>query len=72
MSQQDAERRVNEVVNQAKAAADAARRGAAKLAFWMTAALIFGAFASSLAAVEGGQLRDGSWSERGIVKRAWI
>jgi hypothetical protein len=72
MSQQDAERRGNEVVNQAKAAADAARRGAAKLAFGMTAAPIFGAFASSLAAVEGGQLRDGSWSERGIVKRAWI
>jgi hypothetical protein len=72
MSQQDAERRVNEVVNQPKAAADAARRGAAKLAFWMTAALIFGAFASSLAAVEGRQLRDGTWSERGIVKRAWI
>jgi hypothetical protein len=37
----------------------------------MTAALIFGAFAASLAAVEGGQLRDGTWKERGLVKRAW-
>jgi hypothetical protein len=71
MSQQDAERRVNEVVNEAKTAADNARRGAAKLAFWMTAALIFGAFAASLAAVEGGQLRDGTWTERGVTKRAW-
>jgi hypothetical protein len=30
-------------------------------------ACIFGAFAASLAAVGGGQLRDG-WNERGIVK----
>ena len=71
MSQQDAERRVNDIINEAKTAADKARRGAAKLAFWMTAALIFGAFAASLAAVEGGQLRDGTWTERGLVKRAW-
>jgi hypothetical protein len=71
MSQQDADRRVTEVVNQAKDAADKARRAAMKLAFWMTAAMIFGAFAASLAAVEGGQLRDGTWTERGLVKRAW-
>jgi hypothetical protein len=71
MSQQDAERHVSEVVNEAKTAADKARRGAAKLAFWTTAALLFGAFAASLAAVEGGQLRDGTWTERGLVKRAW-
>jgi hypothetical protein len=37
MPQPDAERRVNEVTTQAKAAADTARKGAAKLAFWMTA-----------------------------------
>ncbi len=54
-----------------KAAVDKARREAAKFALWMTAALIFGAFAASLAAVEGGQLRDGTWSDRGLVKRAW-
>jgi len=34
---------VNDVIVEAKAAADATRRGAAKLAFWMTAALFFGA-----------------------------
>jgi hypothetical protein len=71
MSQQDAERRVTEVVNDAKAAADKARRGAVKLALWLTAAMIFGAFAASLAAVEGGQLRDGTWTGRTLVKRAW-
>ena len=71
MTQQDAERRVDEVVAQAKAAAGAARRGAAKLAFWMTAALLFGAFSASLAAVEGGQNRDGTWNGRQLVPRAW-
>ena len=59
LSQPDAEKRVNDVIIEAKAAADRARSGAAKLAFWMTAALIFGAFAASLAAVEGGQLVTG-------------
>ena len=33
-------------------------------------ARIFGAFAASLAAVGGGQLRDGTWNERGIAKRS--
>ncbi len=54
LSQQDAERRVNEVVVQAKSAADEARKAAMKLALWMTAALFLGAFAASLAATEGG------------------
>jgi hypothetical protein len=71
LSQADAEKRVDDVINQAKAAADQARRGAAKLAFWMTAALLFGAFAASLAAVEGGQLRDGTWNGRRLVPRPW-
>jgi len=71
LSQADAQKRVDDVIAQAKAAADQARRGAAKLAFWMTAALLFGAFAASLAAVEGGQLRDGSWNERRLVPRPW-
>jgi hypothetical protein len=71
LSQADAEKRVNEVIVEAKAAADRTRQGAAKLAFWMTAALLFGAFAASLAAVEGGQLRDGTWNERRLVPRAW-
>lgn len=71
MSQADAEKRVNDVVTEAKAAADRTRRGAAKMAFWMTAYLLFGAFAASLAAVEGGQLRDGTWTNGRLVPRPW-
>jgi glycosidase len=47
------------------------RRNAAQFAFWMTAALLFGAFAASLAAAEGGQHRDGTWNDRYLVPRAW-
>jgi hypothetical protein len=71
MSQPDAEKRVNDVIVEAKAAADRARKGAAKLAFWLTASLLFGAFAASLAAVEGGQLRDGTWQDRRLIPRPW-
>jgi hypothetical protein len=71
LSQPEAEKRLNDVIAEAKVAADRARRGAAKLAFWMTAALLFGAFAASLAAVEGGQHRDGTWNDRRLVPRAW-
>jgi hypothetical protein len=69
LSPADAEKRVNEVVTEAKAAADKARRGAAKLSFWLTAAMLFGAFAASLAAAEGGALRDGTWNERVLTPR---
>jgi hypothetical protein len=69
LSPPDAEKRVNDVIVEAKAAADRARSGAAKLALWMTAALLFGAFAASLAAIEGGQLRDGTWNDRRLVPR---
>jgi hypothetical protein len=64
MSQADAERRVDQVLTQAKAAADEARKAALKAALWMTAALLMGAFAASLAATEGGGLRDGTWLVR--------
>jgi hypothetical protein len=40
---------------------DAARRAAAQLALWLAASMFIGAFAASLAAIEGGQLRDGVW-----------
>jgi hypothetical protein len=61
LSQADAEKRVDDVVNAAKQALDDARRAAAHLALWLTAAMFIGAFAASLAAIEGGQLRDGVW-----------
>jgi hypothetical protein len=64
MSQADADKRVNEVVTQAKADADAARKATAQLAFWLTASLLIGAFCASLAATEGGGLRDGTWHSR--------
>jgi hypothetical protein len=69
LSQADAEKRVNDVITEAKTAADVARKGAAKLSFWLTAAMLFGAFAASLAAVEGGSLRDGTWNDRVLTPR---
>jgi hypothetical protein len=69
MSQADAQKRVNEVVTEAKTAIDKARRAAAKLSFWLTAALLFGAFAASLTGAEGGALRDGTWNERVLTPR---
>ncbi|MGB7466649.1 MAG: hypothetical protein WBW14_27435 [Candidatus Acidiferrum sp.] len=71
LNQADAEKRVDEVVQQAKADADRLRRNGAQFAFWMTAALLFGAFAASLAAAEGGQHRDGTWDDRRLTPRAW-
>ena len=64
MSQADAQKRVDDVVTQAKADADAARKATASLAFWLTAAMLLGAFCASLAATEGGGLRDGTWNIR--------
>lgn len=61
LSQADADKRVTEVVTQIKADADAARKATAQLAFWLTASLLVGAFCASLAATEGGGLRDGTW-----------
>lgn len=64
LSQADADKRVNEVVTQAKTDIDAARRASAQLAFWLTASLLIGAFCASLAATEGGGLRDGTWRRK--------
>lgn len=64
LSQADADKRVNDVILQIKADADAARRATAQLAFWLTASLLIGAFCASLAATEGGGLRDGTWGKR--------
>jgi hypothetical protein len=69
LSQADAEKRVNDVIAETKQAIDDARRAAASFALWMAAAMLFGAFAASLAAVEGGQLRDGVWNEKHLVPR---
>ena len=70
LSQADAEKRVDAVVTEAKTAADNTRRNAAHLSFWLTAALLFGALSASLAAAEGGSLRDGAWNGRVLTPRA--
>jgi hypothetical protein len=64
ISKPEADKRVNEMVPQVKADADAARKATAQLAFWLTASLLLGAFCASLAATEGGGLRDGTWGNR--------
>jgi hypothetical protein len=69
LSQAEAEKRVNDVIAETKQAIDDARRAAASFAMWMAAAMLFGAFAASLAAAEGGQLRDGTWNEKRLVPR---
>jgi hypothetical protein len=61
LSQTDADKRVSDVTNQAKTALDNARKAAAKLSLWLTASLLIGALAASLAATEGGSLRD-NWN----------
>jgi hypothetical protein len=64
LSQPEADKRVNDVVTQVKSDADAARKATAQLAFWLVASLLIGAFCASLAATEGGGLRDGTWGRR--------
>ena len=64
LSQADADKRVNQVVTEAKTDIDDARKATAQLAFWLTASLLIGAFCASLAATEGGGLRDGTWRRK--------
>ncbi|MCK1362924.1 hypothetical protein [Bradyrhizobium sp. 62] len=64
LSQADAEKRVNEVVTQVKTDIDAARKAAMQIAIWLTLSLFIGAFCASLAATEGGGLRDGTWGKK--------
>jgi hypothetical protein len=66
LAQPEAEKRVTEVTNQVKSDLDKARKNAAQLALWLTAALIIGAFSASLAATEGGGLRDGTWGHKSL------
>jgi hypothetical protein len=58
LSQADAERRVDEVMTQTRAAADAARKAAVALSLWSFIALLVGAFCASFAATCGGRHRD--------------
>jgi len=62
LSQPEADQRFTEVTTAVKADLDKASSAAAHLALWLTASLLLGAFCASLAATEGGQLRDGTLS----------
>jgi len=57
----DAEQRINLAILQARTAADEARKAGIAFSLWLAASLLAGAFAASLAAIEGGGLRDGTW-----------
>ena len=58
LSAGDADARATAMENEARTAADTARRVAMRLAFWTVAAMLLGALASCLAAWGGGTLRD--------------
>jgi hypothetical protein len=62
MSQNDAQQRVNTVLDQMKQdatrAADAARKAAAYVSFWTFMSLLFGAVCATLGGILGGDLRD--------------
>jgi hypothetical protein len=62
LSENDAQQRVDDVVNMAKQdatqAADAARKAAAYLSFWTFMSLLFGAVCANLGGMLGGDLRD--------------
>lgn len=66
LSQADAEKRVTEVTTQVKSDLDKARKNAMQLAIWLTLSLFIGAFSASLAATEGGGLRDGTWGNKAL------
>lgn len=61
--QAEAEQRVNQAITQAKDAADKARRAAMQFSIWVAIALLAGALSASLAAAEGGKLRNERWYE---------
>jgi hypothetical protein len=69
LSQQDAEKRVDDVVAQMKAAADkakqaadAARKATAKASFYLFFSMLIGAFIASVAGAIGGRQRDSLYS----------
>src|SRR6201996_360713 len=66
LSQDDAQKRVDSVINQMKQdatqAAETARKAAAYLSFWTFMSLLFGAVCATLGGILGGDLRDESAS----------
>ncbi|EKS30264.1 hypothetical protein [Afipia felis] len=62
MSQDEAQKRVDQTIVTAKSNLDAARKAAMQLAYWIVASLLIGAFSASLAATEAGAFLDRNWS----------
>lgn len=58
LNENDAAKRVSDVVERARQAADAARKATARLLLWTFLALLIGAFCASYAATIGGRQRD--------------
>jgi hypothetical protein len=58
ISPAEAERRVSNVMTQARQAEDAARKATAHLLLWLFVSLLIGAFSASFAATIGGRQRD--------------
>ena len=58
LSRTEAEKRVSEVLEEAKQAADTARKAIAHSLYWLFLALLIGAFSASYAATVGGRQRD--------------
>jgi hypothetical protein len=71
LSEADAEKRVTDVTTQVKADLDSARKAAMQIAMWLTLSLFIGAFSASLAATEGGGLRDGTWGKKASDKNLY-
>jgi hypothetical protein len=65
LPQADAERRVSEVITEARKSADETRKATMKLTLWLAASMLAGGLAAMLGAVEGGFLRDEKWYEPG-------
>jgi hypothetical protein len=61
LSEADAQKRVDDVITQAKSDLDQARKALLQMSMWLVASLLLGAFCSTLAATEGGEIRDRNW-----------
>jgi hypothetical protein len=71
LSEADAEKRITDVTTLVKADLDSARKAAMQIAMWLTLSLFIGAFSASLAATEGGGLRDGTWGKKASDKNLY-
>ena len=58
ISQPDAEKRIDQVEGEARAAADAARKSAAKISIYIALSMLIGAFIAAVSGALGGRARD--------------